>query len=358
MVPWINRFHPFRKKKIDERGSILRGVFEENLAILGRGGRPTLERTKTLRLKRMLLLTAAGLMGFLINAQYRGPTSLSRTSAAPAAVAIRSAPRLAPAAQPVPENGANVAEFKNFENSGNVPLSSMLDLGVKRIVIDAGHGGSDLGTIGQMGTREKDITLDVARRLQAHLIQNGFSQISMTRQGDSFVALQDRVTFAKEAKADLFISIHVNYLPGDPTDVVETFYFGPSKDEKTLRLAAQENTGSEYGLSDFKAIVEKLGKTMKLQESRELAKSIQTNLFLNSMKKNESIRSRGVKRAPFVVLLGLDVPSVLAEVSCMSNAQEERDLNSETHRENVAGYLADGIVGYLNKRSIKNGSRR
>lgn len=356
MVPWINGFHPFRKKKVDERGSILRGVFEENLAILGRGGRRTLERTRTFRLKRILFYTAACSLGFLINGQYRETTSPQ--SAAASAANIGKAVHRPPVAAPAPDNSANVAEVKNFENSGNVPLGSMLDLGVKRIVIDAGHGGTDSGTIGQMGTREKDITLDIARRLKAHLIENGFSQINMTRQNDSFVALQDRVAFAKDAKADLFISIHVNSLPGVRMNAIETYYFGPSKDEKTLKLAAAENTGSEYGLSDFKAIVEKLGKTMKLQESRELAKSIQTNLFLNSIKKNQSIQNNGVKRAPFVVLLGLDVPSVLAEVSCMSNAQEERDLNSETHRENVAGYLADGIFGYLNKRSLKNGSRR
>jgi len=346
--------HPFRKKKVDQRGSILRGVFEENLAIVGRGrgSRPTLQRTRTFRLKRLLFYAAACSVGFLINGPYRGTTSPS----------IGNVPRPAPAPARAPESAKestpNIAEIRSFETSGNVPLGSMLDLSVNKIVIDAGHGGNDSGTIGQMGTREKDITLDVAKRLKAHLIENGFSQISMTRQNDSFVALQDRVAFAKEAKADLFISIHVNYLPHDPSNAIETYYFGPSKDEKTLRLAAQENAGSEYGLSDFKEIVENLGKTMKLQESRELARSIQTNLFLNSIKKNQSIQNNGVKRAPFVVLLGLDVPSVLAEVSCMSNAQEERDLNSETHRENVAGYLADGIFGYLNKRSYKNGSRR
>lgn len=353
MIPWRNGFHPFRRKVLDDRRSILRGVYEENLAILGRGGRPPLERTRSYRLKRTLLYTAACLLGFLINGQYRGTTSPTEPAAN-----ISRAPRRPPVTEPSPESSANVSEFKSFENSGNVSLSRMLDLGIKKIVIDAGHGGTDSGTIGKMGTREKDITLDIAKRLKAHLIENGFSLISMTREDDSFVPLQERVAFAREAKADLFISIHVNSLPDQPINVVETYYFGPSKDEKTLRLAVQENTGSEYGLSDFRAIVEKLGKTMKLQESRELAKSIQSNLFLNSMKANQYIKNRGVKRAPFVVLLGLDVPSVLAEVSCLSNAQEERDLNSETHRENVAGYLADGIFSYLNKRSLKNDSRR
>lgn len=353
----MDRIYPFRKKAVDQRGSILRGVFEENLAIRGRGSRPTLQRTRTFRLKRLIFYTVACSVGFLINGRYRGTPSPPFAASSSVNIPEAALPHVT-LPQPAPESRPNTAEFKSFENSRDVPLGSMLDLGVHKIVIDAGHGGADLGAIGKMGLREKDITLDIAMRLKTHLIENGFSQISMTRQSDSFVALQDRVAFAKQAKADLFISIHLNSLPGDPGDVIETYYFGPSKDEQTLRLAAQENTGSEYGLSDFKAIVEKLGKTMKLQESRELAKSIQTDLFSNSVKRNRSIRNNGVKRAPFVVLLGLDVPSVLAEVSCMSNAQEERDLNSVTHRENVAEYLADGIFDYLNKRRLQNGSRR
>ena len=140
--------------------------------------------------------------------------------------------------------------------------------------------------------------------------------------------------------------------------MVETYYFGPSNDEKILRLAQQENAGSEYGLNDFKEVVEKLGKTMKLQESKELAQSIQTKLFLNSRKHSEDIKNFGVKRAPFVVLLGVDVPSVLAEVSCLSNSEEERELNSKTHRENIATYLAAGIFDYLNKGAFPHEAKR
>ena len=352
-MDWLS---PFRKKKVDERGSILLGVFEENLAILGRGSRPTLRRTRTFRLRRLLFYAVACSLGFLISIRYRWAPSTQ--SAVAWSNIPETSPHHAPLLQPALERRPNIAEFKSFEEGGDVPLGSMLDLRVNKIVIDAGHGGADSGTVGKMGSREKDITLDIAMRLKTRLIENGFSQISMTRQNDSFVSLQNRVSFAKQAKADLFISIHVNSLPGVPDDVIETYYFGPSKDEKTRRLAVQENKGSEYGLSDFKTIVEKLGRTMKLQESRELAKSIQTNLFQNSIKQNRSIQNNGVKRAPFVVLLGLDVPSVLAEVSCMSNAREEQDLNNVTHRENVAEYLANGIFDYLNKRRLHNGTRR
>ncbi len=350
MAPWGRGFYPFPRKALDDRRNILRGVYEENLVMLGRGRLPLAQR-KSPAVKRFLMYMAPCLLAFLFHGQYRGTPSPSKP------LAISKGLRPPRVAEPLLESRANVSELKSFENSGSVSLSRMLALGIKRIVIDAGHGGTDIGTTGKMGTQEKEITLDIAKRLKARLVEKGFS-LSMTREDDSLVPLQGRVAFAREAKADVFISIHVNSLPGLPTNVIETYYFGPSKDEKTLRLAERENTGSEYGLSDFREIVEKLGKTMKLQESSELAKSIQTNLFQNSMKLNQSIKNNGVKRAPFVVLLGLDVPSVLAEVSCLSNLREERDLNSEVHRENVAGYLAAGIFSYLNKRSLKNDTKR
>jgi N-acetylmuramoyl-L-alanine amidase len=246
----------------------------------------------------------------------------------------------------------NISEFNAFEKSRNLPFSRMLGLKIRTIMIDPGHGGTDPGTIGKMGTKEKDITLDIARRLKAHLARDDRTQVIMTREDDRSVLLDKRVALAREAKADLFISIHLNYLPNQPVNVVETYYFGPSDDKKTLKLAEQENKGSEYGLSDFREIMEKLGKTMKLQESKELAKAIQANLFLTSKKHDEDVQNRGVKRAPFVVLLGVDVPAVLAEVSCLSNREEEQELNSEGHRENIAMSLAAGIFDYLNKGAL------
>jgi N-acetylmuramoyl-L-alanine amidase len=252
----------------------------------------------------------------------------------------------------------NTSEFSALINSPNVSLIRMLGLKIKTIMIDAGHGGTDSGTIGKMGTKEKDITLDIAKRLKAHLGKRDLHHVLMTREDDSSVPLLERVTFVREAKADLFISIHLNYLPKKNTNIIETYYFGPSDDKKTLKLAEQENAGSEYGLSDFREVVEMLGKTMKLQESKEFAESIQTNLFLNRRKHNEDIQNHGVKRAPFVVLLGVDVPSVLAEVSCLSNREEEQELNYESHRENIARYLAAGIFDYLNKGALTHEAKR
>ncbi len=348
------------------RREILQGVYEENLRMLGKGP-PARPRRKPHPLRKMILFAVVCLSAVLVHNQYMG-TSFSPAETTPGSnmglpqeltseTATDLLPPL-PLAVAASEPELSTSEFKAFENGRNVPLSRMLGLKIRTIMIDPGHGGTDPGTIGTMGTKEKEITLDIARRLRTLLIRNGRTRVLVTRDDDSAVPLNKRVALALETKADLFISIHLNYLPQQPINIIETYYFGPSDDKKTLKLAEQENRGSEYGLSDFREIMEKLGKTMKLQESREFAKSIQANLFLNSKKHSEDIQSHGVKRAPFVVLLGVDVPAVLAEVSCLSNREEELELNSESHRENIATYLASGIFDYLNKGALIHEARR
>jgi N-acetylmuramoyl-L-alanine amidase len=234
----------------------------------------------------------------------------------------------------------------------------MFGLGVRTIMIDAGHGGSDSGATGEMGTREKDITLDIARRLKERLLKSGEYRVLMTRDDDVGVSLNKRVDIARKARADLFISIHLNYLPSKPMNIIETYYFGPTSDAGTRKLAERENAGSEYVLSDFREMIGKIGETLKLQESRKLAASIQHNLFLNSKMYDGNISDYGVKRAPYVVLLGVDVPAVLVEVSCLSNSQEETALGTEGHRENIASYLEAGILGYISKGNFAYEAKR
>jgi N-acetylmuramoyl-L-alanine amidase len=360
------------KKEFKIRQDILRGVYEENLFMLGRG-RPPLPRRRSFLLKGILLCAVFSAFAVLMPDQHTGSSFAPAEPAAnlstlpvllsPASVSVELTSELdkyplLPAASVTSEDMANASEFSAIINSRNVSLMRMLGLKIKTIMIDAGHGGSNSGTIGKSGTKEKDITLDIAKRLKAHLLKSNLHRVLMTREDDSSVPLLERVTLVREAKADLFISIHLNYLPKKNTNIIETYYFGPSDDKKTLKLAEQENAGSEYGLSDFREVVEMLGKTMKLQESKEFAESIQANLFLNSRKHTKDIQNHGVKRAPFVVLLGVDVPSVLAEVSCLSNQEEERELNSESHRENIARYLATGIFDYLNKGARTHEAKR
>jgi N-acetylmuramoyl-L-alanine amidase len=246
------------------------------------------------------------------------------------------------------ESGA-LSDYKAFLNISQMSLSKLFGLKVKTIMIDPGHGGSFSGAIGKMGTKEKEITLDIARRLKKRLKRHGRFNVVMTRERDDTVTLKERVELAHSEKADLFISIHVNYLPSNSMNIIETYFFGPPSDEKTLRLAEHENESAQYGLNEFKEIIEKIGNTLKYQESRQLASAIQKNLYMNIKKEDRSVRDYGVKRAPFLVLLGVDVPAVLTEVSCLSNTQEELKLNNPSHRENIAYYIEAGILDYLNK---------
>jgi N-acetylmuramoyl-L-alanine amidase len=208
-----------------------------------------------------------------------------------------------------------------------------------------------------MLTKEKDLTLDVAKRLRDRLSKFRNYQILMTRESDVTVSLNERIDFANNHNADLYISIHVNYVPKKPINIIETYYFGTYTDEETLRLAEKENEGTEYTLSAFRNVIQKIGNTMKFHESKKLATSIQQSLFGNISKRNKDILDHGIKTAPFVVLLGVDVPSVLTEISTLSNEDEESKLNIDSYRAEIASYLEEGIVRYLNN-NFKKGETR
>jgi len=332
-----------KRRELKAREAILRGVYEDNLKIIG-GQSAAPDWRIPLFVKKMILFYSVLLLTILGQGSYLDLPLFPERQMAAGIITQEQQPLSPPEAD---ENQITSSDYQEF--LGSAPLSRMFGLGVKTIMIDAGHGGDDPGTAGKMGTKEKDITLDIAKKLKERLKRRGSYNIIMTREEDITLPLNKRVELARASKADIFISIHLNYLPSKPINIIETYYFGPSSDVKTLRLAEQENAGSQYGLSDFKDIIEKMGKTLKLHESKELAASIQKNLFINSKKKNNSIHNLGIKRAPFVVLLGVDIPAVLAEVSCLSNRQEEIELSFESHRENIARYIEAGILDYLNK---------
>ena len=330
-----------KRRELKIKEGILRGVYEDNLKILGKYSpiftpRFSLFQKKFFLAVSLLLLTLAGYVSY------------ANLSSMPEKFTM---PREQTAANPSPPlsgKSVNSLEYRAFLSPQDIPLSRVFGLEVKTIMIDPGHGGSDTGTKGKMGTREKDITLDIAKRLRERLKKYSHYTILMTREEDVAIPLNKRVELTNSSRADLFISIHLNYVPYKPINIVETYYFGPPSDTKTLRLAEQENRGSHYGLNEFKEIIEKMGETLKLQESKKFAAAIQNNLFLNSKKQNVNIQNYGIKRAPFVVLLGVAVPAVLAEVSCLSNGEEEIELNTESHRENIARFLEAGILDYLN----------
>lgn len=331
-----------KRRDLKIRAAILRGVYEDNLRIMGKHS-ASLSRGKTLFLKKSFLFLSVFIFTFWGHDNYLDTSSIYEREVKINIVVQN--PSAGSDQKPI-----NPSEYKAFINIPDVQLSRMFGLKVKTIMIDPGHGGTDPGAIGKMGTKEKDITLDIAKRLKERLEKYGNLNVLMTRYDDSTLSLNRRVEIAKSARADIFISIHLNYLPKRPINIIETYYFGPPTDDTALKLAEKENAGSQYGLSDFKEMIEKLGEALKLQESQVLATSIQKNLFINSKKHNRNIYNYGVKRAPFVVLLGIDVPAVLVEVSCLSNKLEEMKLNTETHRENIARYLEAGVLDYLNNK--------
>jgi N-acetylmuramoyl-L-alanine amidase len=239
------------------------------------------------------------------------------------------------------------SDFDMLLRDDHLPLTAVFGLDVKTIVIDPGHGGTDPGAIGAQGTMEKDIALDIALRLRDRLRSSSHYRILMTRDADSTLRLNQRVEFANENRADLFVSIHVNAFPDVRVKTIETYYFGAPPDTATIELAKLENTDSQYGMAEFKTMIKKITHTMKHQESAALATSIQHSLFHNIHTLDHRMRNFGIKTAPFVVLLGVDAPSVLAEISCITNVDEEMKLNTPAYRAKIASFLEKGVQEYL-----------
>ncbi len=343
-----------RNSELKVRQAILKGVYEENLVILGRG-KGRIGKPKQFFLRRFFIVLLVSIMVIFTYENYPAQKFFPQGQLTAHTTTRRA---LLPSDERAFVEAPRASLYTGLLDKQDVPLSRMFGLGVQTIMIDAGHGGSDSGSRGKMGTMEKDVTLDIAKRLKARLLHTGKYRVLMTREDDSRIPLNRRVEMTRNAKADLFISVHLNYLPRKPINIVETYYFGTSSDDTAIMLAQEENADSEYAMSDFKEIIEKIGKTMKLQESKDLATAIQKNLFLNSRRHNRTIQDFGVKKAPFVVLLGVDVPAVLAEVSCLSNKEEEIELASESHRENIARYLEAGILDYLDKGDITHEAKR
>lgn len=237
----------------------------------------------------------------------------------------------------------------------NYSLASLFGLGVKTIVIDPGHGGRDSGAVGGLGTYEKDLALKLALLLKQRLEQRGGYRIFLTRTTDKSLSLQQRVNLANENHADLFISIHLNAFPKANVNFVETYYFGASNDTEISRLAARENAHSDYQYAEFRRLIQRIGDTLKFQESKKLAAHVQHNLYKNIKQLNSSASDHGIKPGPFVVLLGLNAPSILIEVANLTNEREENRLNTMDYQDKVAGFLEYGIVSYLNSKETTGG---
>jgi N-acetylmuramoyl-L-alanine amidase len=231
---------------------------------------------------------------------------------------------------------------------GDRSLTRVLGLKISRIVIDAGHGGHDTGTIGPHGLMEKDVCLDVALRL-GHIIEEKLpgAQVIYTRKDDTFIPLEQRTAIADEAKADLFISIHANSSRDRYARGVETYYLNFATSPEAMETATRENAYSQESMHDLQDLIKKIARNDKIEESKELATDIQDSLSQRLELVSANERDRGVKRAPFIVLIGANMPSVLAEISFLSNPTDERLLRKPAQRERIAMGLYRGIATYL-----------
>jgi N-acetylmuramoyl-L-alanine amidase len=237
------------------------------------------------------------------------------------------------------------------DSSGDRSLVRVFGLKMAKVVIDAGHGGHDTGTIGPNGLMEKDLVLDVALRLGALITQRLGAQVVYTRSDDVFIPLEDRTRIANDEKADLFISIHANSSPEPSATGVETYYFNLTSDKTGLDLATRENATSESSISDLNDLLHKAVLQTKLEESRDFAQRVQSSLWAASVKMNNRSRDRGVRQAPFVVLIGATMPSILAEIGFVSNPHDEKLLKRTDQRQKIAESLFHGISQYANSLS-------
>jgi N-acetylmuramoyl-L-alanine amidase len=231
--------------------------------------------------------------------------------------------------------------------SGDRSLIRALGLKIGKIVIDPGHGGHDTGTIGPNGLEEKDLVLDVSRRLGKLLQTRLGAEVIYTRRDDTFIPLETRTAIANQEAADLFVSVHANSSRDSDARGVETYYLNFTSSPDALEVAARENAVSEESIHELQDLVKKIALKEKIEESHEFASDVQHSLHSGLAARNPGLRDRGVKKAPFIVLIGANMPSILAEISFVSNPGDERRLETADYRQKIAESLYRGIAKYV-----------
>lgn len=232
-------------------------------------------------------------------------------------------------------------------SDGDRSLIRTLGLRIGKIVIDPGHGGHDTGTIGPDGLLEKELVLDVSRRLGKLLAARLGAEVAFTRRDDTFIPLETRTSIANQEQADLFVSVHANSSRDPDARGVETYYLNFTSSPEALEVAARENSASDKSIHELQDLVKKIALKEKIEESREFASDVQGALHSGLAAKNPGERNRGVKKAPFVVLIGANMPSILAEISFLSNPADERRLRTPEYRQRIAESLYRGIARYV-----------
>jgi len=281
------------------------------------------------------------------------PPVPARTVPAPAvssatAMARAAEPAPAPKETPKPADSTvpEVAKAARRTANGETSLIRAMGLKLNRVVIDPGHGGHDQGTAGVRGLLEKDLVLDVALRAGSLIEERLRAEVIYTRSTDVFVPLESRTALANEKKADLFLSIHANASAYPQVSGVETYYLNFTEAKDALAAATRENASAMESISELHDLIQKITLRDKAEESRDLAGNIQSSMFTLYSRAFPSERDRGVRRAPFVVLIGATMPSVLAEIGFLTNAKEESLLRKPEYRQKVAEALVRGVEHY------------
>ncbi|NOJ96321.1 N-acetylmuramoyl-L-alanine amidase [Corallococcus coralloides] len=278
---------------------------------------------------------------------------LAPKPAAPVAVASKPAAPEAPRPVTAPVD-AQVAQARlkavaKQSRHAELTLAEQLGLKVRRVVIDAGHGGHDSGAIGKAGTKEKDVALAISKKVADGLREKGL-EVVLTRDDDTFIRLEDRAKLANEAHGDLFISVHCNSAATHKLRGIETYTLNTSADRYSIRLAARENASSEKGISDLQFILADLATKANTEESSRLANAVQHSLVTGLAGKYDGIKDLGHKEALFYVLLGAKMPAILVETSFLSHSEEEKRLASERYQDEVAKNIVLGVEEFLGDR--------
>ena len=254
------------------------------------------------------------------------------------------------ARKPDPAARSRFAALAKHQQADELSLAQQLGLKVRRVIIDAGHGGHDTGAIGPTGVREKDVALAVVLKLKDKLEALGL-EVVLTRDDDTFVALDQRTRIANKEHGDLFISIHCNAAPSKNLRGVETYTLNTSSNRYSVRLAARENATTERGINDLQYILADLATKANTGESQRLAESVQRSLIRGLSKEYKGVRDLGTKEALFVVLLGAKMPSILVETSFLSNPEDEQRLASEEYQQALADNVAEAVESFLEARN-------
>ncbi len=275
-----------------------------------------------------------------------GPELRATTQPTTAPTAVAVAPRASKKSAKSTTTASATGHEAEPTSFGDRSLTRTLGLKIGRIVLDAGHGGHDTGTIGPNGLMEKDLVLDVTLRLGRLLETRLGADVIYTRDDDTFIPLETRTAIANQHQADLFISIHANSSSDPTARGVETYFLNFTSNPEALEVAARENAVSQKSIFELQDLVKKITLKDKIDESRELATDVQQSLYTGLSSKHSTLKDRGVKKAPFVVLIGANMPSILAEISFVSNPTDEAKLETPDYREKIAESLYRGIAKY------------